>query len=152
MIVPFLIGGGKEVSHKDSTDNLKGTALEIYRYMLRTSKPMGIREIQRALKLSSPSVAQYHLAKLEQVGLVRKEMGDYVINRVVLESCIKISRFLVPKYLFYVVLASVFLIIELTVLRPDVLYREYYYSVMGTTLFLSIFCYETVKVLRKGSL
>jgi DNA-binding transcriptional ArsR family regulator len=133
-------------------DDLKGTDLDIYRFMLKGGKPLGIREVQRALKLSSPSVAQYHLTKLEQAGLVRKEMGDYVINKVILESCIKISRFIVPRYLFYTVLGVVFLIIQLTVLRPDVLYREYYYSVFGTGLFLSIFCYETVKVWLKGSL
>jgi len=133
-------------------DDLKGTDLDIYRFMLKGGKPLGIREVQRALKLSSPSVAQYHLTKLEQAGLVRKEMGDYVINKVILESCIKISRFIVPRYLFYTVLGVVFLIIQLTVLRPDILDREYYYSVFGTVLFLSIFCYETVKVWLKGSL
>jgi hypothetical protein len=120
--------------------------------MLRNQKPIGIRELQRALKLSSPSVAQYHLSKLEQAGLVRKEMGDYVINKVILDSCIKISRFIVPRYLFYTVLAVVILIMQLTLIRPDVLYKEYYYSVLATLIFLSIFCYETVKVWVKGSL
>ncbi len=120
--------------------------------MLRSKKPLGIREIQRELKLSSPSVAQYHLSKLEQVGLVKKEAGKYVINRVLLDNCVKISRFIIPKYLFYSVLAFVVLMIELTFLKPDFLDPDYYFSVFATILFLSIFCYETIKVWLKGSL
>ena len=140
------------MTEKEPTSDLKGTDLEIYRFILRAQKPLGIREVQRALKLSSPSVAQYHLTKLEHAGLVRKEMGDYVINKVILDSCVKISRFIIPRYLFYTVLGAVILIIQLTLIRPDVLYREYYYSVIATVIFLSILCYETIKVWRKGSL
>jgi hypothetical protein len=120
--------------------------------MLRKQKPIGIREMQRALNLSSPSVAQYHLMKLERIGLVRKEMGDYVVGRVLLDKCIKISRFLIPKYLFFSVLAAAILIIQSTLLRPEILYREYYFSVMTTVIFLSIFCYETAKVWLKNTL
>jgi DNA-binding transcriptional ArsR family regulator len=120
--------------------------------MLKTSKPLGIREIQRALNLSSPSVAQYHLLKLEHAGLVKREMGDYVINKVLLESSIKISRFIVPRYLFYSMFAAVVLLIEVTFLKPDFLYREYFFAVIATVIFLLIFCYETAKVWLKGSL
>jgi DNA-binding transcriptional ArsR family regulator len=144
--------GVRGLTDKESTDILKGTALDIYRFMLKTSKPLGIREIQRALNLSSPSVAQYHLSKLEHVGLVKREMGDYVINKVLLESCIKISRFIVPRYLFYSMFAAVVLLIEVTFLKPDVLYREYFFAVIATVIFLLIFCYETAKVWLKGSL
>jgi DNA-binding transcriptional ArsR family regulator len=144
--------GVRGLTDKESTDILKGTALDIYRFMLKTSKPLGIREIQRALNLSSPSVAQYHLLKLEHVGLVKREMGDYVINKVLLESSIKISRFIVPRYLFYSMFAAVVLLIEVTFLKPDVLYREYFFAVIATVIFLLIFCYETAKVWLKGSL
>jgi hypothetical protein len=49
------------------------------------------REVQRALNLSTPSLAAYHLAKLEDAGLIKKEKGTYVINKVVLEDYIKIT-------------------------------------------------------------
>ncbi len=140
------------LSDKDSTDILKGTALDIYRFMLRNPKPIGIRELQRALKLSSPSVAQYHLSRLEREGFVKKELGNYVINRIILESCVKISRFLVPKYLFYSVFAAMVLVIELSFLRPDVLTQEYFFSTFAICIFLVVFCYETVKVWLKGNL
>jgi hypothetical protein len=120
--------------------------------VLRANKPLGIREVQRALELSSPSVAQYHLSKLENLGLVKKERGNYVVNKVVLESCVKISRFIIPRYLFYCILAVVVLLIQVTFLKPDFLYSEYYFSILASILFLLVFCYETVKVWLKGTL
>ena len=140
------------MSGDESTDILKGHALEIYRFMLKTKKPIGIRELQRALKLSSPSVAQYHLTRLEYAGLVKKETGNYVVSKVILESCVKISRFLIPKYLFYAVFAALVLTIELTFLRPDVFTREYFFSTFATSIFLFIFSYETARVWLKGNL
>lgn len=120
--------------------------------MLRSKKPLGVREIQRALNLSSPSVAQYHISKLEHSGLIKKEMGNYIINKVLLDTCVKISRFIIPKYLFYSVLALFVFIIQVTIFKPNFLYREYYFSVLATIMFFAIFCYETAKVWLKGSL
>lgn len=120
--------------------------------MLKSNKPIGIREVQRALNLSSPSVAQYHLAKLEQAGLVKKDTGNYVVNRVLLESCVKISRFIVPRYLFYLVFSAVILILELTILKPAVFSSNYLFFTLTTFVFFLIFCYETVRVLLKGTL
>jgi DNA-binding transcriptional ArsR family regulator len=140
------------LTEKDSSDVLKGTSLDIYRLLLKTRKPLGIREVQRALNLSSPSVAQYHLVKLEQAGLLKREAGNYVVNKVILEHCVKISRFLIPRYLFYSVFAAVVLLIELTFLKPDDISREYFFSTAATAIFVIIFCYETAKVWLKGRL
>ncbi len=144
--------GAKLLAEIDSTDALKGNALEIYRFMLKNSKPLGIRELQRALNLSSPSVAQYHLSRLERVGLVKKEQGNYVVNKVLLEECVKISYFLVPKYLFYSVFAGIALLLQVTVLLPADLTSYFFFSTFATAIFLAIFCYETVKVWSKGRL
>ncbi|MEJ5328338.1 MAG: winged helix-turn-helix domain-containing protein [Candidatus Bathyarchaeia archaeon] len=140
------------MSDRESKDILKGTTLEIYRLLLKTNKPLGIREIQRALNLSSPSQAQYHLNKLEEAGLLKREMGNYVINKVLLENCVRISRFLIPRYLFYSIFAIAILLIELILLRPAVLTREYFFFTAATLIFVLIFCYETAKVWLKGSL
>jgi hypothetical protein len=139
-------------TEKEAKDALKGTALDIYRLMLTSNKPFGIREIQRALELSSPSIAQHHLLKLERVGLVKKEAGNYVVNKVLLRNYIKISRFLVPRYFFYTVFAVMILILELTVLQPNVIYQAYVFSVIASILVVAIFCYETVRVWRDGGL
>ena len=140
------------MTDKNSKDTLRGTTLDVYQLLLKSNKPYRIREIQRELNLSSPSQAQYHLNKLEEAGLLKREMGNYVINKVLLENCVKISRFLIPRYLFYSVFALAVLFIELIFLRSTVLNREYLLFTVTTSVFVAIFLYETVKVWIKGSL
>ena len=131
---------------------LKGTTLEVYRFLLKKNKPLGIREIQRALNLSSPSVATYHLTKLEEVGLIKRESGGYVVNKFLLEYSIKVSRFLIPRYLFYAVFAVAVLITELTFMKPVLLTREYVFSVVATAIFVFAFSYEALKTWLRGTL
>ena len=135
-----------------SKDVLKGTTLEVYRFLLKSSKPVGTRELQRALNLSSSSVATYHLTKLEDAGLLKRETGGFSVSKYLLENSIKISKFLVPRYFFYAVFAVAVLVIELTVLRPAALYQEYVFSLTTTMVMVVFLCYETVKTWRRGSL
>jgi DNA-binding transcriptional ArsR family regulator len=151
MIKLHLPFGGIDIGEKESADTLKGTALDIYRLLLKTNKPLGIREIQRTLKLSSPSIAQHHLARLEAACLVKREYGDYTINRVELENCVKISRFLIPRHFLYLVFAVAVLVLELVVLEP-VFNPAYGILVGAAVIFIVIFGYETIKTWRKGSL
>ncbi|MDI9577636.1 MAG: hypothetical protein QM398_05840 [Thermoproteota archaeon] len=140
------------MSGKESTDNLKGTTLEIYRFMLKIGRPVGVREVQRGLNLSSPSIAVYHLSKLEDACLVKRQGSDYVINKVLLQNSVRIGRFLFPKYLFYSILAVAFLIVELTILRPATLSGDYFFFTISTAILSYIFCYETAKTWIKGIL
>ncbi len=140
------------LAEEESSDVLKGTALDIYKLMLRSSKPLGIREIQRTLELSSPSVAEYHLSKLEAAGLVKRESGKFVVDKLILQNCIKINRFLIPRYLFYVAFALSILAIELIFLKPDPITREFIFYLSITVVFVIIFAYETAKAWLKGSL
>jgi DNA-binding transcriptional ArsR family regulator len=137
-------------SEDDSSNLLKGTALGIYRLLLTSRRPLSVREIQHALNLSSPSVAQYHLSKLEQAGLLKREASKYVINKVVLENCVKVNCFLIPRYLFYSIFMGVILLIELLVLRPLIINHEYLFYTAVTFLALLIFCYETMRIWIKG--
>ena len=60
---------------------IKGTTLDVYFYLLRKKDAAGVREIQRSLDLSSPSVSSYHLEKLETLGIVRKNrFGNYEVT------------------------------------------------------------------------
>jgi DNA-binding transcriptional ArsR family regulator len=136
----------------DSKELLRGTTLEVYRFLLKSSKPVGIREVQRALDLSSSSVATYHLSKLEDAGLLKKELGGFVVSKFLLENSIKISRFLIPRYFFYSVFAIAVLLTELTVMKPAFLYREYVFSLIATGILAFFFCYETAKTWLRGNL
>lgn len=86
---------------------LKGKTLQVYWYLLRSSnQSAGVREIQRSLGFSSPSVAVHHLEKLQDLRLVTKRgTGEYVLVEEVkvglLRFFTRVGRFLVPRYLFY---------------------------------------------------
>jgi DNA-binding transcriptional ArsR family regulator len=108
----------------EAEDVLRGTTLEIYRFLLKSNKPVGAREVQRNLHLSTPSLATYHLSKLEETGFVKKEKGEFVVNKVILEDCIRFGRFLIPRYLFYSVFAVLALILELSLFRPSVVTNQ----------------------------
>ena len=116
-------------------DILKGTSLKIYRHMLRNNRSLGLRELQRELSLSSPSVAQYHLSRLERAGLIRKENGNYAISKVLLDRCTKISCFLVPKSFLYCIAATILLVIEVIVFIPDINTVACFFSVGSTLVF-----------------
>jgi predicted DNA-binding transcriptional regulator len=128
---------------------LRGLTLRVYKYILRSDKPVGIREVQRALNLSSPTLALYHMNKLEEAGLIKKEAEGFVANRVILENLIRFRRILIPRNFFYTIfLISSFIILALF-LRPSVITREYVFSlaVIGVATATSI--YETVKVFSR---
>jgi DNA-binding transcriptional ArsR family regulator len=133
-------------------DVLKGTTLEVYRFLLKSSKPVGTRELQRALNLSSSSVATYHLTKLEDAGLLKREAGGFSVSKYLLENSIKVAKFLIPRYFFYTAFAIAVLLIELTVLRPAALYQEYVFSLVATAVMVVFLCYETVKTWKRGTL
>jgi hypothetical protein len=98
---------------------MKGKTLRVYWYLLgSTGSRVGVREIQRSLSFSSPSVAAHHLNKLLDLGLVDKSStGEYFLVREVdigiLRLFTRLGRFLVPRYLFYSVLLSTMLAVYL---------------------------------------
>ena len=142
----------EDMDSNEAQDNLKGTTLETYRFLLKANKPIGARELQRALNFSSPSLAAYHLSKLEEIGLVKNENGEFVIAKVLLEDCIRVSRFLIPRYFFYSIFAIAALIAGLTLLRPATITREYFFLMGVVSICALAFCFETAKTWVKGGL
>jgi repressor of nif and glnA expression len=136
---------------KEIDEQLRGTTLAVYRYLLKNNKPVGAREIQRKLELSTPSLAVYHLSKLEETGLVRKEKGGFVVNKVLTENNIKVKHFLVPRFLFYSVFSSLAFVFELN-FRPATITSEYFFFLTSTLICTLIFCFETARTWKKGSL
>jgi DNA-binding transcriptional ArsR family regulator len=133
---------------------LKGKTLQIYWYMLRSpGSHVGVREIQRTLHLSSPSVASHHLEKLVSLGLVDKtRTGEYYITQEIkvglLRFFTRLGRFLVPRYLFYSVWFTTMLITYFAFYRPDWSIHNLVALIFGT-LATVILWLETIRLWRQ---
>ncbi|MCD6324817.1 hypothetical protein CW704_06050 [Candidatus Bathyarchaeota archaeon] len=109
----------KDFSPEEIESQLKGKTLLVYWFMLKSpDSPVGVREIQRKLGFSSPSIAAHHLEKLLSLGLVRKSLrGEYYLTKEVkvgvLKFFMRLGRFMIPRYLFYSVWFSTMLIVYL---------------------------------------
>ena len=90
---------------------LKGNTLRVYVYALKKRK-VGVREVQRALLMSNPSLAQYHLNKLKELGLVSENNGEYEIAGEVkvdvMRDFLRLGTLIVPRFVFYAVVFTVF--------------------------------------------
>lgn len=74
--------------------------------MLRAGKPLSAREVQRGLRLSTPSLALHHLEKLKEYGLIEKDTaGQYFLVEEVrvglLRLFVKLGTHQIPRYLLY---------------------------------------------------
>ncbi len=98
---------------------LHGRTLRVYYELLSIRGPVGPRELQRKLGLSSPSLAAYHLDKLVDLGLVKRERGEYAIEEAVqvgvLKQFIWIGQRALPRHLFYAAFFTTALITYLVV-------------------------------------
>jgi hypothetical protein len=132
---------------------LKGKTLLVYWYLIQQpTHTVGIREVQRALDFSSPSIAVHHLEKLQNLGLVTKKgTGEYVLEEEVkigiLKFFMRMGRFIVPRYLFYSVLFSTMLIAYLALCFLGEVFPSLYAIIFGLSASI-VFWFETVKSWR----
>jgi len=132
---------------------LKGKTLLVYWYMLqRSTHSVGVREVQRALKFSSPSIAVHHLQKLLDLELVEKMgTGEYVLHGEVkvgiLRLFTRLGRFMVPRYLFYSVLFTTMLATYLTLTITGRITPSFYALTFGSVAAV-IFWVETSRLWR----
>lgn len=133
---------------------LKGKTLLVYWYLLKSAgSAVGVREVQRSLGFSSPSVASHHLEKLISLGLVEKSMtGEYFLAQEVkvgmLRFFTRLGRFLVPRYLFYSVWFSTMLTVYLTVYGHDGTIHNVVAIIFGLAACL-ILWFETLRIWRQ---
>jgi hypothetical protein len=90
---------------------IRGNTLRAYMQVLKHG-PCELREVQRALGLSTASLAFYHLNKLLEAGYVRQdEYGRYIAAEGaigdVLVGYSKVGSAIVPQLAFFAVLFSV---------------------------------------------
>ncbi|MFW9847181.1 MAG: winged helix-turn-helix domain-containing protein [Candidatus Thorarchaeota archaeon] len=98
-------------------DLLKGRTMSVYSLLL-TRDQMGVREIQRELGFSSPSLSKHHLKKLEEAGLVSKNAhGEYSVAKTVrvgsLTLFVRIGKRFLPRFVFLATLFTGMLVIYL---------------------------------------
>ncbi|MHA2207510.1 MAG: hypothetical protein ACXABC_16780, partial [Candidatus Thorarchaeota archaeon] len=97
------MGESSDPNHLEA--ELRGNTLRVYWYMIQQSVPVGVREIQRALGMSSPSVASHHLSKLLDLELIDKRFDNsYELKRIikvgVLRNFVGYRGVLLPRYAF----------------------------------------------------
>ncbi|MEM1581620.1 MAG: hypothetical protein QXK89_03800 [Candidatus Bathyarchaeia archaeon] len=146
-----------EVSPPEIESYLRGKTLLVYLFMLKArDSPVGVREIQRALGFSSPSVAAHHLEKLCSLGLVEKtSRGEYLLAKEVkvgvLRFFMRLGRFMVPRFLFYSIWFSTMLIFYLAFYGHSWSIHNIVAIIFGV-LACVIFWFETVRLWLEKSI
>jgi predicted DNA-binding transcriptional regulator len=132
---------------------LRGKAWKVYWLLLKNGHPMSVREVQRALHFSSPSVANHHLERLCELGLVQKQDigGHYsLVSEVkigVLRHFVKLGKLLFPRYFFYAIFSTTFYIAYLTTLMQSLTRENLFITIFGAVV-SAIFWYEALRVWR----
>jgi len=132
---------------------IHGTTLRVYWYLLKAARPVGVRETQRALSMSSPSTALYHLEKLRELGVTDKDaVGQYLLKEQVqvgtLKMFFRIGHLILPRYLFYAALFTTAVIVYVAqgVLEPGRLEPA---GVIFGTLGAGVSWYECVRMWKE---
>ncbi|MCF2138016.1 MAG: winged helix-turn-helix domain-containing protein [Candidatus Thorarchaeota archaeon] len=134
---------------------LRGTTLRVYWFLLQSGRSVGVREVQRSLNLSSPSVASHHLTKLERLSLVEKNTDNtYDLVRVVkvgvLRNFTMFRGVALPRFFFLAVLFTAFtvLYVILSFSAPPGLFDRVALIVLGVTgaIFTWVETYRLIKI------
>lgn len=134
------------MSSDEQSDVLKDLTLKVYHLLLKEDRPLSIRAVQRKLELSSPSLAFYHLNKLENVGLIRQTPNGYVVDSVLLGDLVRLKRMFIPRFVFYVGFFLFVLIVELTIYKPAQPTPEYVFHVLVSLSATLLFIYESIRI------
>ena len=136
---------------RDRVDyELRGKTLTVYLYLLKHGRAVGVREVQKELGFSSPSVAFHHLDKLVELGVVEKDNYDrYVLAKKVdsgiLHSFVSIGGVTLPRLGFYAAffttIAGAYMVINRGSLDL--------YALIGTAGATAVFWYEAFRVWRR---
>ncbi|MDR2719509.1 MAG: helix-turn-helix domain-containing protein [Nitrososphaerota archaeon] len=130
---------------------LRGKAWKVYWFLLKKGEPVGVREVQRALHFSSPSVASHHLEQLCELGLVTKqEIGSrYALTSEVkigvLRHYVKLGKLLFPRFFFYALFSTIFYL-SYVMLLVTAFNRDNLFIVVFGAIVCGIFWYEAYRV------
>ncbi len=138
-------------SNKKGPPDIHGNTLRAYLYLVK-SGPSELREVQRALGFSTPSLASYHLGRLVEAGYASQdEHGRYLpaqgASNAILDGYTKLGGVVVPQLLFFSLLFSIvigfFALMSLS-------YAAYVpLLVAASVAMVVVLWYETAKVWRR---
>lgn len=138
------------MSENKISEVLQGKTLAVYFFLLGHNEPISARELQRTLGISSPSLALYHLKKLEELDLIEmdRESGFQVRKSVrvgVLRFFVGTGRLHLPRYIFYSLFAVSYFIGALLFMGWP--FTPHFILFLFFSAFtILVFCYETANV------
>ncbi len=137
--------------HKDMINKLlKGRTMSVYALLL-TNEGLGVREVQRKLGFSTPSLALHHLTKLQELELIDKNVhGEYFIKKHVkagsLSLFVRLGKHLLPRFLFLLTFLSFMLIVySLFFLSWPITGNDLMF-IMLCVITIGVVLYESVKI------
>ena len=136
---------------KSSDEVIRGNTLRVYLHLLKHG-PSELRDVQREVGLSTPSLASYHLAKLVEAKHVKQDaFGRYEVTGEALGEILagysKIGVTIVPQLFFFALLFTIltgFFSIEVLFFGNFVLFLVAASFAMVVVLWL-----ETLRLWRK---
>jgi hypothetical protein len=137
---------------------LEGKTLNVYAYMVKEGKPVGPREVMRGANLSSPSVAYWHLQKLEACGFLKKNAyGEYIVaEKVSISGHLWIGKNLVPRLICYFLFFLGILGIEISIIIIQFFFQsnipniDMIYLIVTNGLAMALFLAEGLLLGRKS--
>jgi hypothetical protein len=133
------------------SQEIKGNTLRVYLHLVKNGHSE-LRDVQRAVGLSTPSLASYHLGRLVSSGYAKQdELGRYVATNEssteILEGYSRVGPAIVPQLFFFTVLFTVLT----AFFSYEVLYSSSYtvYLVAVSVAMAGALWYETLRLWRK---
>jgi len=116
---------------------ITGNSLRIYLYLVKHGASE-LREVQRGIGLSTPSLASYHLARLVEGGYATQD---------ILEGYVKVGTALVPQFTFFSVLFTILIIFFSMMTITSYSYVPY--LVVTSIGAAGLMWYESIRLWRK---
>ena len=134
-----------------SGEEIRGNALRVYVHLLKHG-PSELRDIQRSLGLSTPSLASYHLGRLTRAGYVSQDQyGKYQVTSKppadILAGYSKVGTAIIPQLFFFSVLFTA--VIGFFAVMS--FYNGAYVPLLagGSAVMVAAFWFETTRVWKK---
>jgi DNA-binding transcriptional ArsR family regulator len=139
------------VTNKKTQKEITGNTLRTYLYLI-THGPSELREVQRSLNLSTPSLASYHLSRLIEAGYVKQdEEGRYLAikeaSAEILQGYSRVGNTLVPQLFFFAVLFTILIVF----FGIESIYSSDFtpYLVASSIALVALLWYESLRLWRR---